>query len=135
MIVHKFILNVILCLVCVALLATLFVIILSTKKIKPQEIIPIIEVNTATRFSLKNVSDHDLEQIVVIVLRIEEQGNYRVGQYEIDIAYADMITEFAVCPAHTGKIYKIIVMGLYFAKTVWICAAQKPCQMQVEATK
>jgi hypothetical protein len=130
---YKIIFSVLLGLVCVALLTTAFVKVLQTQKIKPQEIIPIIEVNTSTRFGLKNISDHDLEPITVIILRIEEQGNYRVGQYEIDIAYANMIVEFAVYPAYLEKTYKLIIMGRNFAKTVWVCSAQKPCQIQVEA--
>jgi ABC-type microcin C transport system permease subunit YejE len=104
-----------------------------TSKVKSHELTPIIDLYTVTQFGIKNMSNYNAYELTITILRIEQQGKYRVGQYEINTAYADVITPFASYPAYKEKNYKIIVEGIHFPKTEWVCLTNQPCRIIVEA--
>jgi hypothetical protein len=97
------------------------------------ELIPIIDLYTLTRFSIKNVSKRDCELLTITVLRIEEQGNYTVGRYELNNAYAEVITEFGNSPIPVAKNYKVNIESACSPKTEWVCLVNQPCRIMVEA--
>jgi len=110
------------------------------EKVRPQppKLIPVITVDSKsllTFFGLNNVSNYDCYDITITVLRIEEQGRPWVSQWNLQTVKAEVITEVGVIQSDPAKNYRVTVEGIWFPKIKWICLANQPCQMQVEAQK